>query len=155
MKKKRKHNIFPILTVATPFALFSIISLYRYFRGGEISATSYFNNFKYLLGEAKHYKQYLLPTLIFLIVSLSTVFITHSAHKKMVAKRWIILAIIGEIIVLCGSRIIFLILNRYTGGGIFKFIYNGINAYTVTLAMMLTFIVLSIAFAVNIWQSKK
>lgn len=143
-KKRQKYNlIFPILFLIFPFVFFLIISIIKYFNTGIFN---YGSNFTYFYAALKNYKEYIFPTILFLTVGLSVVFIKKLLKRKFKPNGWIILLLLGIFMILCGSRILFIISNNLWNNNFISFIFSGVNFYTFIFSTELCILVLNIVY---------
>ncbi len=142
---KTHFPVFLVLAIVAPFAVFFVYTLICMFRGGDITVKMYFENFKFLWEKIKVYEEYAFPCAIFTLLCLVCVFIRKLSSRKVSIIGWTVLSVVGALIILFGSRILFIVTRKYFGTDVLPFLYSAVNVYSIALSLTFDFIVCSIS----------
>ena len=135
-KKKRNLACFPLLALASPFCIFLALFLIRVARGG--TAQNYWNNFILLYDVLQNFREYLFPCFLYFTMGLLFVLLNHCLKKAPLSKKlWLFLVFSGTLIILIGSRLLFLYANDLLlSPQMLHFLKTGIDIYTFTAALI-------------------
>ncbi len=143
MGRTKNHGWVNLLfVILTPVLVFSLKMLYDlYFFNVPFSVDSYLVHFRMLYEVIKSYKDYIFPFIFCLALGLIYIALHFISKRRPsgIAKFFIFL--FSVYIIMTGSRILFVIVNKYTAR-IFDFIHDGINIYTLSFAASLEFIIM-------------
>ena len=140
-KKKQNLMVFPLLTLISPFCIFFALFLIRAAKGS--TAQNYWNNFILFYDVLQNFRAYLFPCFLYFTLGLLCLLLNLFLKKAPLKKNtWIFLIISGTLIILIGSRILFLYANDLLfSSQALNFLKTGINAYTFTAALLYCFLI--------------
>ncbi len=141
--KRTKTHIpfFAVLTITAPFIVFLVYTVICALRGGDVSLKMYFENFIYLWEKIKVYEEYAFPGAAFTLLCLICIFVRKLSSRKLAPIAWAVLSVCGAVIILFGSRVLFIITRKYFGTDIFPFLYSAVNVYSIALSLTLDFLI--------------
>lgn len=139
----KKHNcLFPALALLTPPLIFAIVLLLNYIKGGELSFNAYSMHFKLYWQTIKLYNAYIFPLILYFSLSATTMLLHNLFFKKYLSVSfWVVFTILGIVLMLFGSRFLFFFTHTSDNSELFSFLLSGINIYSFTLALQLTFFI--------------
>ena len=137
--KAKRKNIFLLWVIFSPIVVFSIAFLIRVINGGDASIKAYTDNFIFLFDEIKLFEKYVFACAASTLIGILTVSFNKFRNKRLKPGMWIFLFSLILFIMLISSRLVFLIAHRAIDENFLGFIFNGINLYSFTFSLMLTF----------------
>ena len=104
----------------------------------------------------KSIKEYIFPAIVYLTVGLLIILVNKFISKNALKKTlWVILSILGCLIILSGSRLLFIAINNLWKYDIISFIINGITPYTILISCEFSFLVSFVLHFFDIRYLKK
>lgn len=149
-RKKDKLYIYPLLILLS-FITFLIFKLaYNVFvLSLSISLDSVTAIFMQGVSAFKDISEFFFPCLLLFTIGIIWILLNHMIYKRaFLQKFWVFLTIIGFILILFGSRLLFIFTSQYQlSSEVITFIFNAVNENTLLLSAILCFFTMFILHA--------
>lgn len=142
-RKNKKNFIWLILAILSPFAVFGLCALYRYFNGAEITLNMFLQDFRFLFSSLQSVSELIFPIAFIFAVGLLGVIISLFAKKKINPLLKLVYFLFSLYVIQTGARILFVFTRGSVSvGEAIEFIHSELTVYSLTYALFISLLIM-------------